>query len=370
MALGWLVASEPAAAKYARSDLENVPVDRLIQNLSKRVADKPDDVTARLNLARAMAYALKSDTAQVHKGREDKGAWFGYEPKRVPFTVKPAADAAKQAEAKAHLDQAIAAYKGVVAKECTQLTARLGLAWCLDQDKQKDEAIKQYRALINDAWAEEQQMKRAELGWHSVTAEAADYLIPLLDATKDQQEIETLRKRAARMRRIPRPRTPVVIPLRDGLRPEELIDRTARVAFDLDGSGLPQSWTWITKDAAWLVYEPQRTGKVTSALQLFGNVTFWCFWEDGYQALAALDDNGDGVLTGKELEGLAVWHDRNGDGVCDPGEVVPVASLRIVAISCRGEKGGHPDVAATARLGMTFRDGRSRPTFDLLMQRR
>jgi hypothetical protein len=71
-----------------------------------------------------------------------------------------------------------------------------------------------------------------------------------------------------------------------------------------------------------------------------------------------------------ELEGLAVWHDRNGNGVCDPGEVVPVASLGIVAISCRGEKGGHPDVAATARLGVTFRDGRSRPTFDLLMQRR
>jgi hypothetical protein len=86
--------------------------------------------------------------------------------------------------------------------------------------------------------------------------------------------------------------------------------------------------------------------------------------------LAALDDNGDGLLTGDELKGLAVWHDRNGNGVCDPGEVVPLVTLGIVAISCRGERGTHPDVAASSARGVMFRDGHSRPTYDLVFQRR
>ena len=60
------------------------------------------------------------------------------------------------------------------------------------------------------------------------------------------------------------------------------------------------------------------------------------FFENGYQALAALDDDGDGYLTGKELEGLAVWRDKNGNGICDAGEVVPVGQLGIVGIGVEG----------------------------------
>ena len=50
-------------------------------------------------------------------------------------------------------------------------------------------------------------------------------------------------------------------------------------------------------------------------LQLFGSVTWWLFWEDGYAPLAALDDNHDGRLEGAELKGIAIWFDRNGNGV-------------------------------------------------------
>src|SRR5438445_365240 len=110
---------------------------------------------------------------------------------------------------------------------------------------------------------------------------------------------------------LPRPITPIAIPLEANLRVCDLEALDARVPFDADGSGLRKTWSWITPKAGWLVYDPARTGEVTSALQLFGNVTFWCFWDDGYQALAALDDNGDGLLTGKELNGLAIWHDKN-----------------------------------------------------------
>ena len=131
--------------------------------------------------------------------------------------------------------------------------------------------------------------------------------------------------------------TPIAVPLRDGLVARDLEDRDAAVAFDADGSGLNRPWTWVTKDAGWLVYDPKGRGEITSGLQLFGNVTFWLFWENGYHALASLDDDGDGELTGDELKGLAIWHDAGHLGVCDPGEVKPLSAYGIVAVSCRFE---------------------------------
>ena len=41
-------------------------------------------------------------------------------------------------------------------------------------------------------------MTRAGLGWHSITAEAAGYLIPLLDQRADIAEIKTLQNRRQR----------------------------------------------------------------------------------------------------------------------------------------------------------------------------
>ena len=48
---------------------------------------------------------------------------------------------------------------------------------------------------------------------------------------------------------------------------------------------------------------------------MFGSVTWWLFFSDGYRALDTLDDNRDGRLTGSELSGIAVWFDRNTEEV-------------------------------------------------------
>jgi len=97
---------------------------------------------------------------------------------------------------------------------------------------------------------------------------------------------------------MPRAITPVAVPLKDNARLEDLLNPDAMVSFDADGSGLARRWTWITSDAGWLVFNSQHR-PITSALQLFGNVTFWLFWENGYQALRSLDDDGDGRLRGR-----------------------------------------------------------------------
>jgi hypothetical protein len=364
---------ESGQGEYVFPDLVNVPVERLIKNLEAIARNDPKDVRVRFNLARvhAMAYALKTDTAQVRKNEEGRGAWFGYEPAHVPFKAISTNDKNKLNAAREHLAKAIERYAEVLKLDPGHLTAVLGHAWCIDQSGDRDRAIKEYREVIEAAWVKEKDMKQAPLGWHSVTAEAAGYLIPLLDKDRDNREINLLRDRIRRTSAIPRPITPIAIPLRDGLTAYDLEERSARVAFDADGTGLKKSWTWISNNAGWLVYDPHGTGKVGSALQMFGSVTFWMFWENGYQALGALDNDRNGILTGSELEGLAIWRDVDCDGVSDRGEVRRLAEWGIVGISCKYVRDGrHPDGIAYSPRGIYFRDGSSRATYDIILRGR
>ncbi len=360
-----------ALGRYVRPDLDRIPVEQIVKNLNMLVTRNPKDATLRLNLARAhaMAYALKSDVLEINK--KNGLPWFGYAPKQVPFTAKPTADPAKRRAAEEQLRQAIRNYQAALSLAPDNLTAQLGLAWCLEQAGKKDEAVQAYRRVVENGWKREKDLKTAGLGWHSVTAEAAGYLTPLLDRTKDAEEIKTLTERTKQMQKVRRPVTPLVIPLRDGLSVKELVDHHAAVAFDADGSGVKHKWTWISKNAGWLVHDHKRTGKVDSALQLFGGVTFWMFWENGYRALSALDASGDGWLTGAELDGLAVWVDANSNGIVDAGELKSLGELGITALACRAHAGPAPaHTAAHAPQGVRFRDGSTRPTFDVLLYRR
>jgi hypothetical protein len=111
----------------------------------------------------------------------------------------------------------------------------------------------------------------------------------------------------------------------------------------------------VKPGTAILVWDPKATGRIESGRQLFGSVTWWIFWRDGYAALDALDDDRDGWLSGEELKGLAVWVDRNGNGVSDAGEVMSVESLGVEGISARwtGRDGASP----MNRFGIRLNDG-------------
>jgi EF hand len=127
-----------------------------------------------------------------------------------------------------------------------------------------------------------------------------------------------------------------------------LADSMTVVPFSIDARQ-PQAFTlWkASEKAPLLVYDPKHTGKVTSAKQLFGTYTFGgkttkaayyqsdetrTPWENGYEALALLDTNHDGKISAKELNALALWFDKNRDGVSQPGEVKPLSSLGVVAL--------------------------------------
>jgi tetratricopeptide (TPR) repeat protein len=275
----------PAALGHFREvDLQTVPIDRLITNLEEVVKKAPKNVEAIVNLARShgMAYAWKTKTAELWKAEKEWGPWFGYTPKAVPFSaVVKTDDPVKQKAARVHLAKAINCFREAVNLAPDNMTARLGYAWTLEQMDHKKEAITQYRALIDEAWKNEELEDSLPLNGETIVTEAASYFIPLLDKEKDMREIATLADRVARLRRKPRPITPIAVPLRDGLAALDLEDRNAVVEFDADGSGLKGPWTWVTNYAGWLVFDPSGTGDITSSLQLFGNVTFWLFWENG-----------------------------------------------------------------------------------------
>jgi hypothetical protein len=156
--------------------------------------------------------------------------------------------------------------------------------------------------------------------------------------------------------------SPIIFPIDAAVPLASLTSGAGQVAFDLDGTGRPQAYQWIGPNTGILVWDPNRVGKITSGRQLFGNVSWWVIFGNGYQALDALDDNRDGELTGSELEGIAVWVDRNGNGISDPGEVVPVEQLGIRAIRVRATS--TEDGCPANREGIVMADGRVLPTYD------
>jgi hypothetical protein len=85
---------------------------------------------------------------------------------------------------------------------------------------------------------------------------------------------------------------------------------------------------------------------------------------DGYQALEALDDSGDSVLSGNELRGLAVWRDLNSYGIADPGEVTPIEEIGIAHIAVHADATVTPGPSPASTSGIRMKDGRVLPSFD------
>ena len=214
--------------------------------------------------------------------------------------------------------------------------------------------------------ATEGKLQLGSLGGRYVSIEAGQYLLALLHPQQDAEEIEAIQARQERLEKLPRPITPIAIPLSDGLTEADIHDRAARVAFDADGTGLPTRWTWLNDNAGWLVYDEAGTGRIRSATQLFGNVTFMMFWRNGYEALATLDDDGDGVIAGGEMRHLAIWRDVNRNGVSDAGEVRSLASYDISELRCAATTNAAGVIFSPQ--GVVLTDGSTRPTFDVVVE--
>ncbi|MDB6032251.1 MAG: hypothetical protein JWM16_2589 [Verrucomicrobiales bacterium] len=382
-------------------ETEQVPIARLFTNLEARVAKNKDDVEATYHLARLHSMAYATNTATFPVTKKDQQPYFEHPAvdSGVPEGVAPKFTPTARRDTRQHLTNAIALYeRSIVLLKKTNnglyqnwyiLPIHLGYAWCLEQAGRTNDAVTAYRKTLDIAWRKEvtgdfsikqwvserwndvqsgrsplhASKRRGYLGPGIVfSSETIHYLLRLLDPVKDKSEIADLKAREQQLSKMGRAITPILVPLLPNLDIADCIDGNSPVAFDLDGSGLKRRWGWVTPQAAWLVFDQSGKGQITSALQMFGNVTFWIFWSDGYQALAALDTDSDGVLKGDELDGLALWQDRNSNGVSEPGEVRPVSAYGIQSISCKGEVSSTGAVWNPA--GVVFSNGTSRATYD------
>lgn len=366
-----LLSATTSWALYIRPELDKTPVERLAANLTAKLEKDPTDFETRHNLARlhAMAYAKKTDTLETSANRKtgEVQVWFGYEPRPVPFNAEKTDDAGKKMAAEAHLTEAIKQYELLLKAQPENNLVRLGYGWALKEAGKDMPAAVEFRKVIKSAWEKEKEMKFAGLGWHSLTSEAARYLTPMLNEETDKAELAELKEKQAAMARVPRPVTPIAIPLSTGVELEDMLAPAAVVSFDADGSGFQKQWTWITPRAGWLVYDQTGAGEVDSALQMFGNVTFWCFWKDGYHALASLDDDADGRLREHELTHLAIWVDANSNGKSEPGEVKPLADYDIVELSVAGQAiNDREDLVS--KNGVVFANGEKRNSYDVILR--
>ena len=344
-----------------------IPTERLIRNLESKLRSDRRNADLLTNLARLHAYtfATKRDTVP-----QTADGLFETEPHTdLPaYEMVDAVNPRQRAQATQHLERAIRRYRDALNVDGQHLIARLGLAWCLEQAERKSEAIAEYRTLFDLAWPREQRHSFTTVFKPFVTEEAGRRLLALLGSSASAEETQHIKARIRDVTGLTtRAITPLVVPLHAAWSPQT--PSAHRAVFDADGSGVPRSWSWISPGAAWLVYD-DRGGKIDSALQMFGSVTFWVFWENGYDALCSLDDSGDGMLTGTELQHLALWRDANINGISEPGEVTPVNAHGIVALSCRHTVVPEEDsrVAAYSAEGVQFRDGSTRPTYDLILE--
>jgi hypothetical protein len=398
-----MVAFHRSEAMFARYETEQVPIGRLFTNLQQRLAQNTNSFELTYYLARlhSMAYSTNLTELGVRTNNNEPQFYYPWDDSGVPRSVQTFANAEARAAGLEHLTNAIRLYQRALSllKRSTNadertwnvLQTQLGLAWCLDQAGRTNDAIIMYRKTLKVAWKVEVtgefNFKEWALDvWNDVSSghnpihsrdrgglgpgvcyseEIIGYLLRLLDPVNDATEIAQLKKDQTKLSTMGRAVTPLLIQLAPEAEFSELVDEQASVAFDLDGSDIKRKWAWLTPKAGWLVFDPRRTGRVDSALQMFGNVTFWVFWPNGYEALSALDDNGDGVLSGPELKGLAVWNDRNGNGVSDPGEVVPVEALGIQSISCSSKIG--PDGMRWNPQGVTLTNGMFRASYDWIV---
>lgn len=108
------------------------------------------------------------------------------------------------------------------------------------------------------------------------------------------------------------------------------------------GNANENEWTkaWDAKKGGdgILAWDVDGDGKITGGKEIFGHVDLdgTNRFSNGYEKLAKyFDKDGNGRVEGRELKGLKIWEDRNGDGVTNKGELVSLGSRGIQQLSTR-----------------------------------
>lgn len=128
-----------------------------------------------------------------------------------------------------------------------------------------------------------------------------------------------------------RPIDPIILDLnRNGIQLISVAASNAR--FDMDADGFAEHTAWIAPDDAFLIHDRNRDGIVNDISEFFGSAGI-----DGFAELEGYDTNRDGMIASDEpiWDQLKLWHDLNGDGNTDSGELVSLTDAGITELSVR-----------------------------------
>ena len=135
----------------------------------------------------------------------------------------------------------------------------------------------------------------------------------------------------------------------------------ASALFDMNADGVVDRVTWNSSNDGILAVDLDGNGTIDNGTEIFTPGFGGGNFANGTEALASLDDNGDGVIDANDaaFAKLLVWQDANADGVSDAGELSGLADHGIASIATSA---AHADdmidgQAVTARGNFTRTDG-------------
>ncbi len=131
---------------------------------------------------------------------------------------------------------------------------------------------------------------------------------------------------------------PLILDLNDdGIYTKQLEDGTH---FDYADDGFAEMTGWVSEEDGLLVHDLNQNGMIDDGSELFGDMTLMSngeISENGFQALADLDSNNDGIINSEDdaWSELQVWKDKNSDAVSQEDELYTLEELGIEQLNLK-----------------------------------
>ena len=137
----------------------------------------------------------------------------------------------------------------------------------------------------------------------------------------------------------------------------ETISSDNKIMFDHNGDGIEYATGWVAKDDALLVRDIDNNGTIDNGTELFGDNTYKKNGnkaEDGFDALADLDSNQDGMINAEDtaFSSLKLWQDQNQDGISQANELTNIVDTGINKINLNASA-----VSQTTPGGVIYKTG-------------
>jgi hypothetical protein len=116
------------------------------------------------------------------------------------------------------------------------------------------------------------------------------------------------------------------------------IDTAKPILFDHNADGVKTASGWVNANDGLLVWDRNGNGTIDNGRELFGDATTksdGTLATDGFNALADLDINNDGIVNAQDSDfaKLKVWRDLNQDGISQSSELFSLDTYQIAGIN-------------------------------------